>query len=67
MHTPIPAHMHTAIPITPHCTHVHQRTDADTDVEVDEEVSIPFPDLMDSARYFEQGGVSGSMCQVVSG
>ena len=44
-----------------------QKTDADTDVEVDEEVSIPFPDLMDIARYFEQGGVSGGVSGGMSG
>ena len=29
-----------------------QKTDADQDTEGEEEVSIPFPDLMDNARYF---------------
>ena len=51
----------------PHHTHMPQKTDADTDVEVDEEVSIPFPDLMDIARYFEQGGVSGGLSGGLSG
>ena len=26
-------------------------------MEADEEVSVPFPDLMDIARHFEEGGI----------
>ena len=38
------------------CIFSFQKLDADEDI--DEEVSTPFPDLMEVSRCFEAGGVS---------
>ena len=44
--------------VTHVCPPIHQKTDADQDVEAEEEeVTIPYPDLMDVMRCFEAGGV----------
>lgn len=64
-----PALKQMSIMYSSHITHkhdAHQRTDADTDVEADEEVSTPFPDLMEIARCFEQGGVSRVLFGIVA-
>ena len=37
---------------------VTQKTDEDAEEEIDDEVSIPFPDLLEVCRCFELGGVS---------
>ena len=37
---------------------VFQKSTADEDTEVDEEVGIAFPNLQESSHYFEMGGVS---------
>ena len=35
-----------------------QVTDAEKDEEVDEEVGVPYPNLLESMHNFQQGGVS---------
>ncbi|XP_065882304.1 radial spoke head protein 6 homolog A-like [Dysidea avara] len=36
---------------------LYEKSAADEDTEVDEEVGVPFPNLQESAHYFEMGGI----------